>query len=74
VEPQENFAKNSAKKYCNGGNEAAALDVFFSSAATLREVKARKTPSASSNVGGVFNYGANGLRPHAIASHAIPRV
>ena len=45
---------------------------FLSSAATLREVKARKTPSASSDVGGVFNCGADG--PHAIASHAIERV
>jgi hypothetical protein len=33
------------------------LEVFLSSAATLREVKARKTPSASSDVGGVFRYG-----------------
>src|SRR5215212_2760827 len=35
------------------------FEVFLSSAATLREVKARKTPSASSNVGGVFRYGVD---------------
>jgi hypothetical protein len=31
------------------------------------------TPSASSNVGGVFII-ADSLQPHAIASHAIARV
>src|SRR5215207_466443 len=39
------------------------LEVFLSSAASLREVKARKTPSASSDVGGVFRYGADSLWP-----------
>jgi hypothetical protein len=66
VEPQKNSGNNR--------NEAGASTFFLSSAVTLREVKARKTPSASSDVGGVFDYGADGLRPHAIASHAIGRV
>ena len=34
------------------------LEVFLISAATLREVKAQKTPSASSDVGGVLIYRA----------------
>jgi hypothetical protein len=74
VEPQANAITKCRRESSPWQERSRRFGVFLSSAATLREVKAWKTPSASSNAGGVFHYGADGLRPHAIASHAIGRV
>ena len=51
--------QNFTKRIREWRERSRRLEVFLSSAATLREVKARKTPSASSDVGGVFRYGAD---------------
>ena len=64
--------ENSAERISRRQERSRCLDVFFSVQATLREVKARKTPSASSDVGGVFVWRATSVR--AISSHAIGQV
>jgi hypothetical protein len=73
VEPQANSTRKWRRQNSQWQEQSRCFDVFLSSAATLREVKAWKTPSASSNAGGVFRYGADAWG-HAIASHAIGRV
>jgi hypothetical protein len=59
---QRNRQENSTKRIPERRERSRRLEVFLSSAATLREVKVRKTPSASSYVGGVFHYGADACR------------
>jgi hypothetical protein len=51
---RENFTKEERSR---------CRDVFLSVQATLREVKARKTPSASSDVGGVFVWRSSSSHP-----------
>jgi hypothetical protein len=54
LEPQANSTRKCRRQNSQWQERSRCFDVFLSSAATLREVKAWKTPSASSNVGGVF--------------------
>ena len=55
--------ENPAERISRRQERSRCLDVFFPVQATLREVKARKTPSASSDVGGVFVWRSSSSHP-----------
>jgi hypothetical protein len=68
VEPQANSIRKCRRENSPWQERSRRFGVFLSSAATLREVKAWKTPSASSNAGGVLHYGTDGTRSRAMRS------